>query len=142
VCYWVENEFQTRNSSFQLRWLQEKKEKKQWWWGTCLFSSKPVCRKEILKFLAIIRLKLWKNRWVWFGFISKKLKKSNRNPKNREKTEPKPRKSSQTGNTEPNRFELVFVLKNRTETGRFEMVSVFFLNFGLVFFIKTEPNRK
>jgi hypothetical protein len=42
----------------------------------------------------------------------------------------KPEKPSQTGKTKKNRFEPVFVLKkpNRTETGRFKPVSVFFLN--------------
>ena len=63
------------------------------------------------------------------------------------KTEPKP---SQIGKTEPNRFEPVFALKNRTETGRFDPVSVrfrFFFQkkFGLVTFFdknRTEPNRK
>jgi hypothetical protein len=47
-----------------------------------------------------------------------------------EKTEPNPKKNrkkpSQTGKTELNRFEPVFVQKNRTETGRFELVSVRF----------------
>jgi hypothetical protein len=40
----------------------------------------------------------------------------------------KPEKPSQTGKTKQNRFEPVFVLKkpNRTETGRFKPVSVFF----------------
>jgi hypothetical protein len=32
----------------------------------------------------------------------------------------------ETKKTEPNRFEPVFVLKNRTETGQFEPISVFF----------------
>jgi len=57
-------------------------------------------------------------------------------------TESKP---SQTGKTEPNWFEPVFVLKkpNRTKTGQFEPVSVFFkISIWLLFFfIKTEPNR-
>jgi hypothetical protein len=71
------------------------------------------------------------------------LKKPNRtetekNPeKNRAKLEKKP---SPTG---LNRF--VLKKPNRTETGWFEPVSVFFKknNFGLIFFlIKTELNRK
>ena len=82
-----------------------------------------------------------------------KLKKPNRN-----RTEKTGKKPSQTGKTEsnranlkipmPNRFEPVFLLKkpNRTETGRFELVSVFFfINFGLIIFFdknKTKPNRK
>jgi hypothetical protein len=49
------------------------------------------------------------------------------------------KKPSQTGKTEPNWFEPVFVLKkpNRTKTGQFEPVSVFFLNisFGYFFFL-------
>ena len=54
-----------------------------------------------------------------------------------EKTEPKPEK------TEPSQYETTFLLKNPTETGQFEPVSVFFLKFSLViFFIKTEPNKK
>jgi hypothetical protein len=85
-----------------------------------------------------------------FGFINKKLKKLNRTEteKNRAKTEPEP---SQTGKTEPNWFEPVFSLKNRTEpnktkTGRFDLVSVRFqfffkkISVWLFFFIKTEPN--
>jgi hypothetical protein len=87
-------------------------------------------------------LKFKKNRPVWFGFgfIRLKLKKPNRT----EKTESNWKKPSQTEKFEPSRFEPVFFLKNRTETGRFEPVSVFLKkNFNLViFFIKTEPNRK
>jgi len=49
----------------------------------------------------------------------KKLEKTEPNRKNQAKP-------SQTQKTEPNRFEPVFSLKNRTETGRFELVSVFF----------------
>jgi hypothetical protein len=70
------------------------------------------------------RLKFWKNRPVRFdfSFISLKLKNEpNRTKKkNQKKPEPKP------SQTEPKRFELIFVLKNQTETGRFEPVSVFF----------------
>jgi hypothetical protein len=43
-----------------------------------------------------------------------------------EKTEPKPKNRAKPEKTEPNRFEPVFVLKNQTETGRFESVSVVF----------------
>jgi hypothetical protein len=68
------------------------------------------------------------------------------------KTEPKKigKKTSQTEKNEPNRFELVFALKNRTEPkpvglNRFRFGFGFFLNkkiFDLViFFIKTKPNR-
>ena len=92
------------------------------------------------------RLKFWQNQPVQFGFgfISLKPKKPNRNEsklrseKNRAKTE-------SNWKTEPNQFEPVFGLKNRTETSRFEPVSVFFFYkyFGLVtFFIKTKSNWK
>jgi len=110
--------------------------------------KKPNRKKNRLN-----RLYFWKNwpiRFV-FGFISKKPKKPNRtepkptkNRKKTEKTEPKPEK------TEPNRFEPVFALKNRTETGRFDPVSVRFrfffskkiISVWFLFLIKTEPNRK
>jgi len=46
-----------------------------------------------------------------------------------EKTEPNQKQ------TEPNWFEPVFVLKNRTETGRFEPVLVFFKSIWLLFFL-------
>jgi hypothetical protein len=67
-----------------------------------------------------------------------------------EKTEPKSRKPSQTRKIEPNRFEPVFALKNRTELKpvgltRFRFNFGFFLKKNLVwlfFFIKTEPNQK
>jgi hypothetical protein len=73
-------------------------------------------------------------------------KKTESNRKKPSKTELKP---SQTEKTEPNRFEQIFVLKNRNriETGsndRFRFGSVFLKNtkFSLInFLIKTEPNR-
>jgi hypothetical protein len=55
----------------------------------------------------------------------------------------KPEKPSQTGKTKQNQFEPVFVLKkpNRTETGRFKPVSVFFFKSVWLFFgIKTKLN--
>ena len=67
-----------------------------------------------------------------------------------EKTEPKSRKPSQTRKIEPNRFEPVFALKNRTELKPVGLTR-FRFNFGflkkknlvwLFFFIKTEPNQK
>jgi len=124
------------------------------------------------------RLNFWKNRPVRFGFdfINKKPKKPNwteqkpekpsqnrAKPKNTEpnrkklsqnrENQAKTGKPSQTRKTEPNRFEPVFVLKNRTEPNRnrsvwpgFGSVSVFFSKkkfwFGYFFLIKTEPNRK
>jgi len=47
-------------------------------------------KNRIVKKTWLNWLKFWKNRPVWFGFISLKLKKLNR-------TEPKPKKTSQTG---------------------------------------------
>jgi hypothetical protein len=68
-----------------------------------------------------------------FGFISLKLKKPNQTEPNWKKTEPN---WSQTGLNRfcPNK-------PNRTETGRFELVSAFFKKkFGLVtFFDKNQP---
>jgi hypothetical protein len=46
--------------------------------------------------------------------------------KNRTEPNPNRKKPSQTEKTKSNRFELVFVIKNLTETGRFEPVLVFF----------------
>ena len=72
-------------------------------------------------------------------------RKTELNRKNRakpEKTKPKP------SPIETNRFELVFILKNWTEPGQFEPLSVrlrFFFKTNsvwLLFLIKTEPNRK
>ena len=80
-----------------------------------------------------------------FGFISLKLKKQNRTKKNRAKTKPNQK-------TEPNRFEPVFILKNRTEPkpvglNRFRFDFGFFIKkkeirFVFFFLIKNEPNRK
>jgi hypothetical protein len=74
-------------------------------------------------------------------------------PKKPNRTEPKSKKTGKKPSQnrvkpekiKPNRFEPVFVQKNRTETGQFEPVSVFLKkNFGWVtfFFIKTESNQK
>ena len=78
---------------------------------------------------------------VRFRFYKPKTEKTE---PNQQKTEPKLKKTSQTKKTKPNRFEQVFVLKNRTETSRCELVSVFFfkISVSLFFFIKIEPNRK
>jgi hypothetical protein len=79
---------------------------------------------------------------VQFWFYKPKTKKTKPNP-NQEKTRAKPGKNrAKTEKTKPNRFEQVFVLKNRTETGRFEPVSVFLISVWLFFFIKTKSNRK
>jgi hypothetical protein len=91
-----------------------------------------------------------------FSFINKKPKKPNqielKPTKNQKKTKPNRAKTgknrAKTEKTESNRFEPVFALKNRTETGRFDPVSVWFRFFfkknsvWLLFLIKTEPNRK
>jgi hypothetical protein len=61
-----------------------------------------------------------------------------------EKTKPNPNRQKAKPNRK-NQAKPVYVLKNQTETGRFEPILVFFLKkiwFGYVFFIKTEPNRK
>ena len=56
-----------------------------------------------------------------------KQKKTGKKPSQiRKKNRAKPKKPSQTKKIEPNQFEPVFVLKNLTETGRFEPVSVQF----------------
>jgi len=90
---------------------------------------------------------------VRFRFYNQKTEKPTEPDKKPEKNRAKlsqnrakPEKPSQnrenrakTGKTEPNWFEPVFALKkpNRTETGRFDSVSVFFFkkkNFDLVTF--------
>jgi len=70
--------------------------------------KKPNRKKKPIKILK----KLVGSVRFGFGFISKKLRKSNRAELKPKKNQKKP---SQTGKTEPNRFEPVFVLKNRTE---------------------------
>ena len=89
------------------------------------------------------RLKFWKNWWfgsVRFRFYKPEPKKSNRN---RSQTGKKP---SQPRKTEPNRFEPVFVLKNRTEpksAGLNRFRFVFFLNsVWLLFFYKNRTESK
>jgi hypothetical protein len=58
---------------------------------------------------------------VWFWFYKPKTEKTEPNL-NKKKPGKKP---SQTEKTESNQFEPVFVLKNQTETSRFELISVF-----------------
>ena len=71
---------------------------------------------------------------VQFWFYKPKTKKTKPNP-NQEKTRAKPGKNrAKTEKTKPNRFEQVFVLKNRTETGRFEPVLIFLILGWLLFF--------
>jgi len=81
-------------------------------------------------------------------FYKPKTKKTklNRNRKNRKKTEPNRKKPSQTKNQAKSVWTDFCPKKpNRTETGRFEPVSVFFYfkNFSLViFFYKIKTNKK
>jgi hypothetical protein len=79
--------------------------------------------------------------------MSKKIKKPIK-PRKTKKKQPKPnwiqtgkKPESNQKKIEPNRFEPVFVLKNRTETGRFEPVSVFKKKIGLVIFFLWKPNQ-
>jgi len=60
----------------------------------------------------------------------------NRTEKKQKKTEPNRKNRAKTEKTKPNRFEPVFSLQNRTETGRFEPVLVFLKKkkFGLIIF--------
>jgi hypothetical protein len=57
---------------------------------------------------------------------SKKLEKKTKPLKKTGKILSQTEKPSLTKKTKPNQFEPVFVQKNRTETGRFEPVSVLF----------------
>jgi len=59
---------------------------------------------------------------VWFRFYKQKTEKTEPE-KTRKKTEPN---RAKTGKTEPSRFEPVFALKNRTETGQFDQISIRF----------------
>ena len=97
------------------------------------------------------RLKFWKNRPVRFLFYKQKTEKPNRTEqkKNGKKTEPNRKKPSQNRKNWENWAKPVWTSfcpkkPNQTETGRFDLVSVFFLKkFGLVIFlIKTKPNWK
>ena len=83
------------------------------------------------------RLKFCKNRPVQFRFYKSKTEKTEPNPnrKKPEKNRAKPKKPIQTG----------FCPKkpNRTETGRFELVLVFFFKYRFGYFLfdknRTEP---
>jgi hypothetical protein len=90
-------------------------------------TGKQIIEKTELWKKPIKPIKILKKRagLVQFRFISLKPKKPNRNWKN----------PSQTGKTEPNRFEQVFSLKNRTELNQNRSV---WTSFGsvLVFFEK------
>ena len=116
-----------------------------------LKKQKKITEKTELKKKSIKPIKFLKKLAgsVQFRFYKQKTEKTEPN-RNRQKTGKKP---SQTGKTEPkpektepNRFEPVFTLKNRTETGRFDPVSVFFFkkknSVWLFFFDKNRPNRK
>ena len=83
------------------------------------------------------RLKILKNQPVRFRFrfYKPETEKTELNRKNQAKPE----------KTKPNQFEPGFVLKNRTETGRFKSVSVFFLKkkfrFDYFFFYKNQTEN-
>ena len=105
--------------------------------------EKKQPKKPNRKKTRLNRLNFLKNRPVRFGFITKKLKKPNRT-----ETDKKPEKNrAKPENPSQNRFEPVFSLKkaNRTETGRFDPISVFFSKqkkFNLITFFdknRTEP---
>ena len=75
---------------------------------------------------------------------TEKTEPKQKKPSQTKKTKPKLKKPSQTRKTELNRFEPVFVLKTPNRTGRFELVSVFFIKtiwFDYFFYIKTKPNQ-
>jgi hypothetical protein len=81
--------------------------------------KKPSREKKLIK---ILKKPTGSVRFRFFKPRTKKTKPNRtRTETNREKNEPnrknraKPKKPSQTKKTEPNRFEPVFVLKNRTE---------------------------
>jgi hypothetical protein len=83
---------------------------------------------------------------VRFRFYKPKSGKNEPN-RNRKKPSQNQKNQAKTEKTEPNRFELVFALKNQTETGRFDPVWVrfrfFFLKFDLVtFFDKNRTEQK
>jgi hypothetical protein len=80
------------------------------------------------------RLKFWKNQPVRFdfGFISKKPKKPNRTQTGKKPSQTR-KTWAKTEKTEPNRFEPVFALKNRTEP---KPVGLTRFRFGFGFFKK------
>jgi hypothetical protein len=99
--------------------------------GVSKKTEKPRKQKKnrTVKNNRLNRLKFWKNQPIRFRFYKPKTEKTE---PNRTQTEKKP----EPNQAKPkNRAKPVFVLKNWTETDRFEPVSVFFKkNFGLVTF--------
>ena len=81
-------------------------------------------------------IKIFKKPAGSIRFYKPKTEKTNRTGPKLKKTEPNQKTEPKPSQTGLNRF---LSLKNRTETGRFEPVSVFFLNFGLVIFF--DKNR-
>ena len=81
------------------------------------------------------RIQFWKNRPVRLGFdfIRLKMKKPNPNRKKTKKKRGKPKNQAKPEKTEPNRFEPVFVLKNRTER---KPVGLNWFRFGFGFLFK------
>jgi hypothetical protein len=120
----------TKKSKNWLNWENRKKK-----------PNKPNREKKSIKPIRILKKPTGS---VQFQFYQPESKKTESNP-NRKKTEPnekktepnkktesnkknraKLKKPSQTGKTVSNRFESIFVLKNRTKTCQFEPISVFF----------------
>jgi hypothetical protein len=84
-------------------------------------------KNRIVKKNRLNRLKFWKNRLVRFLFYKSKTEKPKLNRTQTEKTELNRKK------TESNRFEPVFVLKHRAETGRLNWFRFFLKkNFSLI----------
>jgi len=121
-------------------------------------EKKPNRKKNPIKPIKFLKKPAGSVRFRFYNQKTKKTEPNRNRKKIGKKTEPNRKKPSQnrenrakTGKTEPNRFEPVFALKkpNRTETGRFDPVSVRFrfffqkkISVWLLFLIKTEPNRK
>ena len=91
---------------------------------------------------------------VWFRFYKQKTNQTEPKPtknrkKNRAKTGKNRENRAKTGKTEPNRFEPVFALKKQKPNRNRSVWPGFGFGFfskknsvWLLFFIKTEPNRK
>jgi len=95
--------------------------------GVSKKTEKPIKPRKQKKTNRKNRLKFKKNQLVRFYKPETK------------KTKPKPKKNKK----KPSQTGFCSKKPNRTETGRFEPVLVFFLiSVWLFFLIKTEPNRK
>jgi hypothetical protein len=80
-------------------------------------NQKKNRKNRTVKKNQLNRIQFWKNQPVRLGFdfISLKLKKPNPNRKKQKKNRGKPKNQAKPEKTEPNRFDPVFILKNRTE---------------------------